>query len=67
MYRPHALPPCVPGETNLMYMDKAAANVEIVVPERLEHFQEQRAVVDDQPVHADRPRQEVRLPTWQSY
>ena len=34
MYRPHALPPYVPGEINLMYMDKAAANVEIVVPER---------------------------------
>ena len=61
--RPHFPPPYVPDETDLMYMDKAA-NVEVAVPERPEQFQEPHAAINDQPVHADRPRREIRPPTW---
>ena len=46
-----------------MYMDEAA-DVDVAVPERPEHFQEAHAAIDDRPVHADRPRREVRPPTW---
>ena len=43
-------------------MDKAA-HVDVAVPEHPEQFQE-HAVMNDQPVHADQPRHEVRPPTW---
>jgi len=61
--RSHVPPPYVPDETDLMYMD-VAADVEVAVPERPEQFQEPHAAINDQPVHADRPRREVRPPTW---
>ena len=62
--RPHVSPPYVPDETDLMYMDETAADVEVAIPGRTEPDQELHAVVDDPPVHADRPRREVRAPTW---
>ena len=61
--RPHVPPPYVPDETDLMYMDEAA-DVDIAAPERPEQFQEPHAAIHDRPVHADRPRREVRPPTW---
>ena len=61
--RPHIPPPYVPDETDLMYMDEAT-DVEVAVPERPEQFQEPHAAVNDQPVHADRPRRQVRPPAW---
>ena len=57
--RPHVPPPYVPDETDLMYMDEAA-DVDVAIPERPEQFQEPHAAIDDRPVHADRPRREVR-------
>ena len=61
--RPHVPPLYVPDETDLVYMDEAA-DVEVAVPECPERFQELHAAENDQPVHEDRPRCEVRLPTW---
>ena len=61
--RPHIPPPYVPDETDLMYMDEAT-DVEVAVPERPEQFQEPHAAVNDQPVHADRPKRQVRPPAW---
>ena len=61
--RPHVPPPYVPDETDLMYMDEAA-DVDPAVPECPEQFQELHAAIDDRPVHAHRPRHEVRPPTW---
>ena len=61
--RPHVPAPYVPDETDLMYMDEAA-DVDIAVDERPERFQEPHAAANDQPVHADRPRREVRPPAW---
>jgi len=62
--RPHAPPRYVPDETDLMYLDETAADVEVAIPERLDRDQEPHAAVNDQPVHADRPRREVRPPIW---
>ena len=61
--RPHVPPPYVPDETDLMFMDEAI-DVDVAVPEYPEQFQEPHAAINDRPVHADRPRREVRPPTW---
>ena len=46
-----------------MYMDEAA-DVDVAVAERPEQIQGLHAAMNDQPVHADRPRREVQPPTW---
>ena len=62
--RPHVPPQYVPDETDLMYMDETAADAEAAIPERLDLDQEPHAAVNDRPVHAERPRREVRPPNW---
>ena len=62
--RSHVPPPYVPDETDLINMDEMAADVEVAIPGRTERDQELHTVVDDRPVHADRPGREVRAPTW---
>lgn len=62
--RPHVPPRYVPDETDLMYMDEKVADVEVVIPERLDREREPHAAVNDRPVRADRPRREVRRPIW---
>lgn len=60
---PRVPPLYLPDKTDLMYLDEPA-NVEVRVPESPERFQEPQAAVNDQPVHVDRLRREVRPPTW---
>jgi len=62
--RPHVPPRYVPDETDLMYMDETAADVEVAIPERLDRDWELPAAVNDRPVHADRPRRKVRPSIW---
>jgi len=54
--RPHVPPRYVPYEMVLMYTDQTAADVEVAIPERLDRNWEPHALVNDRPVHADRPR-----------
>lgn len=63
MRGPRVPHPYVPDKTDLMYLDEAA-NVEVRVPESPKRFQERQAAVNDQPVHVDRLRREVRPPAW---
>ena len=53
----------MPDETDLMYIDETAADVTVAAPECPERLQEPHAAVYE-PVPADRPRREVRPPTW---
>ena len=61
--RPHAPPPYVPDETDLMYTDEAA-DEEIAVHERAGQPQEPPPAAYDPPVHANRSRHELRPPAW---
>ena len=61
--RAHVPPPYVPDETDLMYMDEAA-DVDVAATERPKQFHEPHTTINDHLVHADRPRRDIRPPTW---
>ena len=47
-----------------MSLDETAADVGVATPGLPQQNQELHVVVNDQPLHTGRSRQEVRLPTW---